>query len=176
MMTLMSALGCCARLLSVTPLKEAIWLETDLGHWGFDPGSLDLMTNFLSCFMPQAVKRQSRCPEVPYHRTGGSTANPSCKNRLSNWERQTLATRQQIKARFLSRKLTTVHHSLKSDFQSISGVILCSSVGNPFSLPSCAKASADIHQANLLYFCPGCEKCTAYYLSTKYCITMYVSS
>lgn len=160
----MSAPGCCATLLSVIPLKEGYLIGNRSGTLGgFGPGSLDLMTNFLSCFMPQAVKRQSRCPEVPYHRTGGSTAYTSCWDRVSNWEQHTLATRQQIKAHFLSRKLTTFYHSLKSDFQSISGVILWSSVGFFFSHCTAviSKAtekkvvtfapSADIQEVNLKY-------------------------
>lgn len=77
--------------------------------------------------MPQAVKRQSRCPEVPYHGTGeegGSTEYTSCRDRVSNRERRTLATRQQIKAYFPSRKLTsttTVPSQMFSAFQELFG-------------------------------------------------------
>lgn len=103
------------------------------GTRGVGPNSLDLMTHFLSCLMPQAVKRQSRCPEVPHHRTRGSTEYTSCRDRVSNWERHTLATRQQIKAHFPSRKLTTIHRGLESDVQHIPEVILWSSAENHFS-------------------------------------------
>lgn len=101
------------------------------GTGGARPSSLDLMTHFLSCLVPQAVKRQSRCPEVPYHGTEwrGSTEYTSRRDSVSNRERHTPATRQQIKAHFPSRKLTSTHHSLKSDVQCVPGVILWSSVG-----------------------------------------------
>lgn len=92
------------------------------GTGGAGPNSLDLMTHFLSCLVPQAVKRQSRCPGVPYHGTGGSTEYTSCRDRVSNRERHTPATRQQIKANFPSRKLTSTHRSLKSHVHCIPGV------------------------------------------------------
>lgn len=120
----MSALGCCARLLSVSCKRRLSDWKQIWGTGGALPSSLDLMTHFLSCLVPQAVKRQSRCPEVPYHGTGGSTEYTSCRDRVSNRERHTPATRQQIKAHFPSRKLTSTHHSFKSYVQSIPGVIL----------------------------------------------------
>lgn len=83
------------------------------------------MTHFLSCLVPQAVKRQSRCPEVPYHGTGGgSTEYTSCRDGVSNREWHTPATRQQIKAHFLNRKLTTGAPATvpKSDVQCAPGV------------------------------------------------------
>lgn len=89
------------------------------GTGGARPSSLDLMTHFQSCLVPQAVKRQSRCPEVPYHGTRGSTEYTSCRDRLSNRERHTLTTRQQIKAHSPCRKLTSTHQCLKSDVQCI---------------------------------------------------------
>ncbi len=120
----MSALGCCVRLLSVSCKRRLSDWKQIWGTGGALPSSLDLMTHFLSCLVPQAVKRQSRCPEVPYHGTGGSTEYTSCRDRVSNRERHTPATRQQIKAHFPSRKLTSTHHSFTSYVQCIPGVIL----------------------------------------------------
>lgn len=139
-MTLMSALGllCLASRCLSCKRRLSDWKQI-WGTGGAHPSSLDLMTHFLSCLVPQAVKRQSRCPEVPYHGTGESTEYTRCRDRVSNRERQTPATRQQIKAYFPSRKLTSTHHSLKSDVRRIPGVISWSSVGIYFlwcGLPS----------------------------------------
>lgn len=111
---------CLASLCLACKRRLSDWKQI-WGTGGACPSSLDLMTHFLSSLVPQAVKRQSRCPEVPCHGTksGGRKEYTSCRDSVSNRERHTPATRQQIKAHFPSRKLTSTHHSLKSDFQSI---------------------------------------------------------
>lgn len=119
---------CLASLCLACKRRLSDWKQI-WGTGGACPSSLDLMTHFLSSLVPQAVKRQSRCPEVPYHGTergggrragrGGRTEYTCCRDSVSNRERHTPATRRQIKGHFPSRKLTSTHHSLQPHLQSI---------------------------------------------------------